>query len=873
MILNCLENRQSGGYTTFGSVWDKGEVTGPYFSLTSEKGKPIPVQSRVTAYWPDKSVKWATHTADSALMGKTVIITPGEEVSSYTEPALAREEGEYYLVDTGKLRARVPCARKPAQAASPAQTLIEDVNLDGKLIVAKAYPILRLERRRHDGASLYTEDTSYHGQINLITLEENGPLACVFRFEGVHIPDDSAGCSMPFVTRLYFFAGNAEIRCVHTWFFDGKEERDFLKGMGICFETTLEGEAYNRHIQFGTEQSRCFHEAAVIMNCSRPRLPPSVFESQMSGEIQHYAEGSIEAKAADDLPIWNRYSLIQDSSSHFVIRKQTEERCCAIECLHGYRPPGVMAVNGVGNGIMLAIKDFWQKYPSGLEVCGLNDSTSKCTAWFYSPEAAAYDFRHYSTKSYPQSLYEGFEEVGASAYGIAVTSECTLSIINSCPDYETITEFSRRVQKPPVYIGTPEYYHEKRAFGFWSLKKTNTEMEIWFEEQLEKAVNFYIQEVENRNWYGLFDYGDVMHTYDRIRHCWRYDMGGFAWQNTELVPTYWLWLYFLRTTRDDFYTLAEAMSRHCSDVDFYHFGPMKGIGSRHNVRHWGCSCKEPRIGMAGHHRFYYYLTGDQRIGDCMDDAADADLSMVNCPHFLETDKEGKKQVVIRSGPDWSSFVSDWMTKYERTLDERYRQKIETGINDIAKSPFGLASGPEFEYDSENARLVYRGENDNTVNMHLQISMGGTQVWLETAYMLENDALKKMLVDHGKFYFLQKEEKSAQTGGQIINRPFSLPYFAAGLGAYSAFVNKDKDLAELIWYELLKEMSNENDEPGFKTGSYAFGPDGKPLEELSFSSPGRASTNYITQWSLNVIMALDFIREYLPETMIKKAGIT
>lgn len=58
----------------------------------------------------------------------------------------------------------------------------------------------------------------------------------------------------------------------------------------------------------------------------------------------------------------------------------------------------------------------------------------------------------------------------------------------------------------------------------------------------------------------------------RFGHCWRYDMGGFAWQNTELVPTYWLWLYFLRTGREDVFTVAEAMSRHCSEVDFYHFG-------------------------------------------------------------------------------------------------------------------------------------------------------------------------------------------------------------------------------------------------------------------------------------------------------------
>ena len=64
-----------------------------------------------------------------------------------------------------------------------------------------------------------------------------------------------------------------------------------------------------------------------------------------------------------------------------------------------------------------------------------------------------------------------------------------------------------------------------------------------------------------RSWYGMFNYGDIMHTYDPFRHSWRYDMGGYAWQNTELVPTLWLWLAFMRSGREDIFTMAEAMSR------------------------------------------------------------------------------------------------------------------------------------------------------------------------------------------------------------------------------------------------------------------------------------------------------------------------
>ena len=108
-----------------------------------------------------------------------------------------------------------------------------------------------------------------------------------------------------------------------------------------------------------------------------------------------------------------------------------------------------------------------------------------------------------------------------------------------------------------------------------------------------------------------------MHAYDPVRHTWRYDIGGFAWDNTELASNMWLWYNFLRTGRADIWRMAEAMTRHTAEVDVYHIGPNAGLGSRHNVSHWGCGAKEARISQAAWNRFYYYLTTDDRCGDLM----------------------------------------------------------------------------------------------------------------------------------------------------------------------------------------------------------------------------------------------------------------
>ena len=67
--LHCLENRVASGYVTFGSYWEKGTLSIPNFKndgmdsfiLQNENKESIPVQSRITAWWPDGSIKWAAH--------------------------------------------------------------------------------------------------------------------------------------------------------------------------------------------------------------------------------------------------------------------------------------------------------------------------------------------------------------------------------------------------------------------------------------------------------------------------------------------------------------------------------------------------------------------------------------------------------------------------------------------------------------------------------------------------------------------------------------------------------------------------------------------------------------------------------------------
>lgn len=970
MKLHLLEGRSKHGAAAFGSYWEKGEVLENHFRLKGETGKEVPMQTKVSAWWPDGSIKWAAHTADASLLGEHAVVEALENSCKDRELAggiQLTETEDFYQVNTGKISMQIPKIEglgrigepdrengvhltkagqdrvKQAAESGKGDSLAAHMSLLGKELVKQAYPVLLLEHRTLEkGKHTYTGTTTVEDLVPVILSvkpEETGNLACVFRFEGAFLEkeknvaekkENALGkntyekevcekenladkderednlenrLKMPFVIRMYCYAGSEEIKWMHTFFFAGEEEKDYLKGMGIRFVTQLSGESYERHIRFATDRND-FHETAMLINCSYPRLGDSYLESQMKGEGKTWPiEGEFQ-EALENLAVWDRFVMCQDSATHYAVCKQTKAECCELTALQGERAPGVMAVWGASGGLMIGNRDFWQKYPAGLEADGLSREMTECTAWFYCPEAASYDFRHYDTRSYV-SCYEGFEDFGASPQGIAVTSECKIRLFAGAQHTEDLRKFGEAVQSPAVYVGEPKYYHEKRAFGYWSLPFTGTPVEAWIEKQLSMIVDFYSREVENRSWYGLFDYGDFMHTYDPVRHCWKYDTGGFAWQNTELVPTYWLWLQFLRTGSSEAFHLAEAMSRHCSEVDFYHFGPKKGIGSRHNVRHWGCSCKEPRVAMAGHHRFGYYLTGDARLGDAMEDTKDADKSMPNLIHFHDRLPDGSygERWTVRSGPDWISFVSNWMTQYERTLDPYYVGKIKRGLQDIENTPYGLASGPAYEYNTDNGALTYLGENDRAANMHLQVCMGGSEIWMELADMLEDEELKKLQIWYGRFYMLSPDKRAEETHGGITDRAFAFPYFAAAMAAYAAVHgkaaakntgkestkadlteksqmtdaekgtatdSKEKDtwLAKHTLQQLLGSLANEKDLTGFEETTYAvltkesvFGKEERALTEIPW-----IKTNYSAQWCLNMIVALEFLREDLPKTL-------
>ena len=202
-----------------------------------------------------------------------------------------------------------------------------------------------------------------------------------------------------------------------------------------------------------------------------------------------------------------------------------------------------------------------------------------------------------------------------------------------------------------------------------------------------------------------------------------------------------------------------------------------------------------------------------------------------------------------------------MTAYERTLEPRWRQLIETGIADIRSAPLGLTSGPEFDFDPATGHLRYTGEGEPGGGMHLQACMGETEIWLETAEMLENSELAEMTASNGRYFFLPEEERLRASGGLLAGRVFGSPIYSAEMQAWAARQAKDGPMADEIWRNLLSLLYSEDHPDGFRPQAYAVRADGTQAMEIPW-----ITTNFTAQWCLKVIVAGAMIPDAGPATL-------
>lgn len=820
---------------TFGLPWSKGEITEDHL-LKGFELNHRPVQSWATAYWPDGTIKWTAHSGIASVDDQGLELSVSKE-QPQTQPDLYFEEDETQLkIDNGLISVTFN---------KTGTVLIQEItNQQSETLAKNGRLISTVQTIEKKEQATIRKDRFQETTIESVLLERIGFFQATIKISG-HMGENRL---LPFEFRVKLYKDSPVLTIVSTHFYNGDSDKDFVSSLGFELETVLKGEAYNRQVRLASGQ-KVYNEAAQNLATRRYRSS-SPYREQLDGQmIQKNAETEAILSEAAGNAIWNDYTFYQNTATSGVYRKRTHQDNAWLTVPTVEQSDGLLYAGGVAGGLAIGLRNLAEKFPSQLSISNMNEDVSKATIWFWSAEHEPMDLRHYDHQTHVDAAYEGFPEMRATPVGISNTDEAMIVLFDHSPDDKELIEYAAQLNSPPLLAASPEYYFGTKATGEWSPLSKASKEDQFIEEQLQFLLDYYIQEIEQRSWKGYWNFGDIMHSYDKDRHQWFYDTGGYAWQNTELVPNLWLWYSFFRTGSADIFRMVEAMSRHNSEVDRYHFGEYAGLGSRHNVSHWGCGCKEARISMACLYKYFHYLTGDERMKDLLEETNHADETLKTLDPMREFYEQPEKEGVThaRLGPDWAAFTSNWLSKWERDKDPTALKSIQTGLDAIKASPHRLLSGPTFEYDTTSKELIYIGTPKEGA-YHMEIAFGAPQVWIELAELLEDDQFKDMIAEFGNVYAMEDQQMMKQVDSEIRPQKFAWPMFSAGLVAFAAKRLKDSDLMKTSERYLFDEEISGIQLPIQIETVDTW----KALKEIPWMT-----TNVAAQWSLNVLMYLKY----------------
>ncbi|MDQ0632332.1 hypothetical protein QFZ40_000241 [Arthrobacter pascens] len=855
--------------TTWGMPFARGTVARPEaLTVRDADGRPVASQTWPLATWPDGSLKWAglaLAATDSPSAEYRVAFDGGIQPEAGTAPRVdVTETEEAVTVGTGTLQMEI--RRRGSSLFSTLSRNGVTVARDGRLVSL-------LQDGLPDGAGTATRE-AFTGEVTDVVIEQRGPVRAVVRLEGKHLPDSATSERrgwLPFVVRLYFYAGARSVRMVHSFIWDGDANQDFLAGLGVRFTVPLEGELHDRHVRIAGADGGFLLEAVRGLTGLRRDPGEAVRQAQLAGERTPPVEEWNEEVSSrlHLIPAWNDYTLAQLSADGFELRKRTAANHGWVGISGGTRAAGFCSLSDPSGGFGVGIKDFWQSHPGQLDIRNAATGEASLTAWLYSPEAQPMDLRFYhdglGQDTFEKQLdgleitYEDYEPGFGNPTGIARTHELSLFAYSSTPATESLAADAQAASTPALLQATPEYLHTARVFGDWTPVDRSTPARAELEDRLDFLFDFYAGQVEQRRWYGFWNYGDVMHTYDFDRHVWRYDVGGYAWDNSELSPDLWLWYSYLRSGRADVFRFAEAMTRHTGEVDVYHLGRWQGLGSRHNVQHWGCSAKQLRISTPAYRRFYYYLTADERTGDLLTELVDSDQNFLGLDPVrkvrpdADTYRPDRNALGVGLGTDWGSLAATWLTDWERTGNPRSRDRLLGTMADIGALKYGFLTG-EALYDLDKGRFDAGRERIQV--SHLSAVFGLVEVCSELVDLVPDQEFERAWLQYCRLFLATEAEQIEAVGTPLSG--IHLTQAHSRLSAYAAARLGDAVLASRAWESFAEGGEHLNH--GWAFTLKAIRP---PHVLLPVDEAPTVSTNDASQFGLAVIQNLALIGEHLP----------
>jgi len=706
------------------------------FAATGPDSKQLPTQCEPLAYWPDGSVKWLL--VEAILPPRVDRITLEPIHSRQVGPAdsaflKVEKDRAGYRADTGPLRFHVgPDAGgflAEAVLVLPDGKTIELLRNDGRRWQLDYYIADRPGRiATHALMPAGTMDRS-RLEIDAVELERSGPIHCTIVLRGRYL-HERLGRSFPgrgaipsrVDIRIHAFAGQSYIILEHTFVYEGNPESDFLAACGLRIPLNLTGEKGKRITAVGGEwRTERWMYANPLFATDPPETPNP--------------DGAF--------PYWRAGGVVQDSYDHYKTWKVCEPTGGPLVVDEARRCAGWIDITDEKWGCAVGIVDMAENYPASLEA---SNEDATVTAWLYPPQAHPADLRRY-TQIFGTGEAEPYP---GKATGISKTHQLWVYFHAGRDEEARTNQIAASLNGLRLLTAEPKYIAETGVLGPY--RPADPQAFAKIEEFATNVTDFMLAHQQRYRWFGLFDYGDFQSVYryrselnptDNLR--WMNDWGRWGWVNDEGLITYWLMWQFLRTGRPEYFKAAAAMTAHVRDIDVKHtqaypWGPagqyeyrdVRGFGHRHNVHHWGDAYLGPRVANPLAWRLHYYMTGDGRTRDAIDEVYQANVL------------ESKVWAGCDSMP---TALYALYAKYEMTGGVEYKRKIEAFLAeycDFARQHGYFPSNSAWDFAADQPKEAFSGNGAESFFWH---SFGMGNFLIEWYSLTGDEKLKEALVKH------------------------------------------------------------------------------------------------------------------------------
>jgi hypothetical protein len=551
-----------------GRVRDANELV-----LRDARGRAVDAGAEATAWWADGSIKWALLTAPHfELKGgskQELTLALRRPKQGATRGVRIRTLADGIHADTGRLRFKVA--------------------KDGPLVASIESRVRGKWQRRAAGL----DDVvciERNGQriaffagacARTVEIESASSRRVVIVARGTHAAEDGTTFGQ-YILRFECLADSPQLRLTHSLVFDGDPETDFLCASELVLNADVGEE---RAFAFGGDKG---------------------LENRFPRQRAHFTADFRYAE------------LYQDSVTHWRLERWVNLANRAVFCDEGVHCDGWMEFSGLRGCVAAAVRECWQNHPKSLFI---DSETGLMRIGLYACRAETLNLRRYSDLVYNHT-YESPSFIQMklgqkppylptprkpeyNAYGIRKTHNIALMFDE--PDPSRAVLFYNK----PLRLSWPPSYTKKTGV----VVPAGIRLTPRARQKTLAFLDFLGKEMLRNGGTGYIDYFDLPHSFDVTTQRWLHDYGGLGYLNNEGMPTLGLWQAYLLTGRRDALDMGAAMARHNNDIDSIHLGKFAGKGCRHNVTHWACQDREPRISQPLASRFYYYISGDRSYMD------------------------------------------------------------------------------------------------------------------------------------------------------------------------------------------------------------------------------------------------------------------